>query len=190
MAVAAAVGVLLLPACSGGDQQPAQASPWPSVPPPAGFRLQEIGALSFFAPFTWERVGPEGVAAVEGGELELALRARGAQGEAVPVALALVDPTPVRSALKEADNLVRIKRDVQQVPDVRSDQVILPGFAHAVLVSYDEELASGLTQHTDVLVGDLADGTLVTLTVKAERRLYDADELEAVTRTAAASTAS
>jgi hypothetical protein len=192
VALAGAVGALLLAACSGSGSEPqaADASALPSTTPPAGFREQAVGELSFFVPADWVRVAPAEQAVVEGGELELALRAPVPEGEPGPVALALVDPTPDRGARKEADSLVRIKRDVQQVPDVSADPITLPGFSYAVLVSYDEQLATGVAQHTDVLVGDLDDGTLVTVTVKADRARYDADQLGAISRTAGAGTRS
>jgi hypothetical protein len=58
-------------------------------------------------------------------------------------------------------------------------EVDLPGFEYAVIVSYDEAPAPGQVVHTDHLVGDLPDGSVALLVVKAERQRYESERLGA-----------
>jgi hypothetical protein len=74
------------------------------------------------------------------------------------------------------------KLDVQQHP------LALPGLTDATLVSYEQADAAGGPQRTDVLVGDLADGSVASLTVKAAPGTFAADDLGAIARTARAAT--
>lgn len=177
--------VLLVAACGGsGGAAGAAPSPGPGSTPPAGFRPHSVGALTFEAPATWSPVTvPTGSGPATGAQL--ALRAPAPAGQAGPVALALLDPTPGRDAAAEVDSLVTIKRDVHKA-DVRTLPLALAGFTAAVLVSYDEDLLTGERQRTDLLVGDLLDGTLVTLTVKAEAALFGQLELGAIARSSRA----
>ena len=181
--------LVLLAACSGGSEAtgpaPSVPAPPPGATPPAGFTPRTVGALSFSTPADWQEVPATGRLAPAGDQLQLVLRAPGAEGASAPVALALLDRTPARSAAAEVDSLVTVRRDVERAQDVRSDPLAVPGFTTAVLVQYEQPGPSGQATHTDVLVGDLADGTLVTLTVKADRPDYDAGQLAAVARTAA-----
>ena len=183
------LALLLTAACGGGEKPAAAPSPKPAASPPSGFVAHSLVDVTFHVPRDWVRVPAQQNTGVQAGKPELALRAPGPEGQPAPVVLALLDPQPKRGALKEVDSLVRIKRDVHKVAGVKTDPLALPGFAQAVVVSYDEEVGAE-TQHTDVLVAELADGRVVTVTVKAERGRYTADELSAITRTVSAASTS
>lgn len=183
--LAGSAAVLLLTACSSGDDPSAQA---PAVAsPPAGFASYSIGDVTFSAPSSWDEVEAGTAAVPVTGEQEVALRAPAEDEESAPVALAVLDPSPSRDAAAEVDALLTVKRDVQKVP-VRTETLALPGFASAELLAYDEDLVTGERLHTDVLVGELDDGTLVTLTVKAETALFGQLQLGSVVRSARAAT--
>lgn len=92
----------------------------------------------------------------------------------------LDDPAPVEPTdVEHGYDHGRTRRGMRPAPD-RPRPDLVPVHHHV--------LPSGVSQHTDVLVGDLADGTLVTLTVKAERPVYDSAHLDAVARSAMGST--
>lgn len=176
--------LILLAACSGG-QSSATPKAQPGQTPPPGFAVQRIGLLSFAVPQAWQPVSTQ-PGRVTGGIQELALRAPGPKDEPAPVALALISADPQRPAAKEVMALVTIKRDVQRAQQVREQALALPGFASATLVSYDEPNTSGGPLHTEVLVGELADGSVVTLTIKAEQGEFAAANLGAIALSATA----
>ena len=176
------LAAVLLTACStGGAADGSAAAPAPEVSPPAGFRSVAVGDLTFSVPAAWSKVPAATGPAPETGEQELALRAPGADGQPAPVVVVLLDSTPSRDAAAELDGLLTVKRDVQKLA-VLVDPVALDCFVTADVVSYDEDLVTGQRQRTDALIGELADGTLVTLTVKAEAALFGQLQLGAVAR--------
>lgn len=123
-----------------------------------------------------------------GARQELALAAPADEGEPTSAAVAVVDPEPRRSAAEELDALVRIRRDVHR-RDVSTTPLVLEGFTSAELVSYDEPDVTGGMQRTEVLVGALVDGSVISLTVKASLGDFDRQQLQAVCRSSTAATA-
>lgn len=102
------------------------------------------------------------------------------------MALATVATRPQRDAAAEVRSLVTMKRDVHKARDVQERSVQLDGFESATIVSYAETQTPGGQQHTDVLVGDLPDGSVATLTVKADPQTHADDRLDAIVLTASA----
>ena len=180
------LAAVLLTACStGGAAQDSAAAPAPEVTTPAGFRSVAVGDLTFSVPAAWSEVPAATGPVPETGGQELALRAPAAAGQPAPVVVAVLDPMPSRDAAAELDGLLTVKRDVQKA-QVRVEPVALDGFVTADVVSYDEDLLTGERQHTDAIIGQLADGTFVSLTVKAEAALFGQLQLGAVVRSARA----
>jgi hypothetical protein len=174
----------LATACSstGGAAGPTP-SAVPGSPAPSGWQERSLGPVTFAA--------PPALAEVDAGPADPALRELALRGDDVgdgtaPAVLAQLAAEPSRTAAAEADSLEVVKRDVHRAQDVRRHDLALEGMSAAVVVSWTEPGPTGTAQRTDVLVADLADGGLLTLTVKADAVDFDADGLGAVTRSAVA----
>lgn len=181
--------LVLLTACTGGGDPGAQARPDDTreaasgSPAPAGYASQSVGELTFSVPRPWGPV--EAPASGTVAAMQLALRAPAAEGAPAPVALALLTSKPSRPAAQEVKALLAIKRDVQKAQVLEEQSLSLEGFANATLVSYVESGAAG-RQRTDVLIGDLPSGAVVTLTVIASPETFEAEGLRAIALSARA----
>ena len=179
---------MLLAACSGEDPGSSGGSAAPpdatsGSPAPVGYATQTVGELSFSVPGTWMSVSAP--AASTPGVVQLALRAPAASGAAAPVALALLSPEPSRAARQEVEALIAIKRDVQKAKDLQERPLSLEGFENATLVSFTEQGPAG-PQRTDVLMGDLPNGSVATLTVIARPETFTAGGLQSIALSARA----
>ncbi len=182
----AVVPLLALAACTG-DSDPGQAAPEAGQSSPQGYASHTVGPLTFAAPQDWEPVEQPTTPAE--GTATLSVQAPGPDGQPAPVALALVARQPQRDAAAEVEALVTIMRDVRKAEDVRQRPVELDGFDSATVVSFRQTQVTGGPQQTDVLVGDLPDGSLATLTVTASPTVHAEQGLDAIVLTATAAAA-
>lgn len=172
--------VLLLAACTGGEPA-ATPSGRPGSPAPSAFVDRRVGPVVFSTPSSWTTPEDEAPASatVTTGVERLVLRQPATGDGPSPSLVATFAAEPQRPATEEVRALVAIKERVQRARDVQQEPLVLPGFAGATLVSYEEDGPAG-AQRVEVLVGELPDGAVTTVTLVASPEQFPGLDLSAV----------